>query len=206
MDAWSDWHCHRKVLRRSQWARALYIDFEGRAIEGEPPALLGVLYSSDGIDWLNIRFVFDPDCMRVAEELEDGSIPATYDDALGWLLECSGVERRPIVSWSCHDIRWVKRLTNGAPFRYRNAIATAKRWRRQAHPDVVGDNSLARYLDWIGYQRPHDPIDVGATIRQIRNTAKVTDVVKRKWAALTLRNDHDLLGMRDVLRQARRLP
>lgn len=202
MDRWTNWHCTKKRLRRSAWRQALYVDFEGRAVDEESPVLLGVLHNPDGGDWAINRFVFDSACTRAAAVIDDGTKPASYDDAFDWLLRLEA-DRRPIVSWSCHDIRWIKRLTSGAAFRHRNAIQTA---RRKVPLPGPRDNRLQRYLDAIGYQRPDQPIDVGRTIQQIRTTASVTDTVQQRWRQLTLHNDHDLLGMREVLRKGLGIP
>jgi len=201
-DDWEDWHCHKKRLTAAAWGRAIYVDFEGTARPADTPVLLGAFFvGSKGS--VHRRFVFDDSCARASRASQDDCEVADPRAVAAELIDLSNDERRPIVSWSCHDIRWIKRLTDGRAFRYRNAIATAKRWRRRYRPGESGDNSLARFLDWVGYERSDSSqFEVGRAIRRIRRTQSVTKGVVQVWRELVKHNDDDLAGMREVLRVA----
>lgn len=51
----------QKLMSRRHALQAVFVDLEGRAVEGEDPVLLGVLFVEGG-DWVERRFVFDEAC------------------------------------------------------------------------------------------------------------------------------------------------
>ena len=195
--------CKQKKLRKSQAARAIFIDFEGRGIEGEPPVLLGVL-TEEGIR----QYVFDADCAEVNESVADHCEALPIREALNDLIDLSNAERRHLVSWSTHDCNVLKELTGQRAFRWRNAIPVARRWRERQEaagliaPEPDSDNSLRRYESLIEYERPDERYTVGRSIKYIRQRNGVTDGVVNRWETILEHNRHDLLAMRAVVRQA----
>ena len=195
--------CKQKRLRKSQAAKAIFIDFEGRGIEGEPPVLLGVL-TEEGIR----QYVFDADCAEVDAATVGDCEALPIREALDNLIDDSNGQGAHLVSWSTHDCSILKELTGDRGFRWRNAIPVAKRWRKKQEaaglivPEPDSDNSLSHYERLIGYQRPDEQYAVGRSIKYIRQRNGVTDGVVNRWQTLLEHNKHDLLAMRFVVHHA----
>lgn len=201
-------HRRQKRITPRQARRALYIDFEGRKVEGEAPVLLGVLFDrapeAEHPDWEIRQIVLDERCAGVNRQLGGQCREDSVRRALGWLLDLSDLERRHVVSWSRHDREVLEQFANKRAFRYRNAIPTAKRWRaRQAEAgtleEVDGPNEIERYERLIGYERPREDFGVGESIRYIRELAGVTPGALRRWGCLLGHNFHDLQAMQHIV-------
>jgi len=200
----------QKRIKPRQAKRALYVDFESRKVEGEAPVLLGVLYDkapeASVSEWVLRQFVFDPACARVDAVAGSSCESSSTDAALTWLLSLSESERRHVVSWSRYDRKRIEQLTGRSAFRYRNAIPTAKRWRKQQRTagtiDDGGPNELERYERLVGYLRPSERYGVGDAIAYIRGLAGVTAGAVDRWRCLVEHNRHDLLAMREVIEHA----
>jgi hypothetical protein len=205
---------------RRQVERAVYIDFEGTAVEA--PSLMGVL-----IDDEFVQYVFDPSLEQaaIAKAVERGgtcrfmAAPAVLCD-LRRLVE---KEDRLVFAWSTHERDAIVELVNDPAEQafwagtLQNAIPLAKAWKKRHHPDVEfpagprgrsGRNALSRYLDLIGYQVPriHGPGNSASRIRYVRAALArrgrfeaLTTVQKNKWANLLKHNRHDCVGLRALL-------
>jgi hypothetical protein len=128
---------------------------------------------------------------------------ASISAALDEVLNRSDDERRHIVSWSVHDRDLIKELSAQRSFRYRNAIPIAKRWRRRllqagVIADDGGPNELRWYERLIGYKRPEERFEVGASIAYIRTRTGASPGAVERWMTVVEHNRHDLLAMREV--------
>ena len=82
---------------------------------------------------------------------------STFDEAVARLVALAEGQDRLIVSWAHHDLDMIEQhvadreLFERARLRFRNALPTAKRWLKSAHPDLElrrtwgGKNRLAVY-------------------------------------------------------------
>jgi hypothetical protein len=197
-----------KLIKRRQARRALYVDFEGTDTPGSLPVLLGVLFDVGADDseprWQVRRFVFDARCAAADAAAAGGCEVADYATALGWLLDLSDAEKRHVVTWSRHDRDVIDSITDGRDFRWRNAIPTAKRWRKQQRAQGVirddgGPNDLRRYERWVEYHRPLELLPVGTAIRRLQQVQRVTPGTIRNWRGVLDHNEHDLQAMRRVV-------
>ncbi len=196
-------------IRPSQAKAGIYVDFEGRK-DGDP-VLLGILFnaSRDGTGpWVIEQFVMDPEMQEVDEVAGATCTALSIDSAISSVIDRSDAEQRHLISWSQHDWEIMRRISGERAFRYRNAIQTAKGWRRREETagnitdspqsDDAHRNALRRYEAFIGYERPAEPYDVGDSIRYIREVKSITPGAVRRWEAILTHNRHDLLAMRDV--------
>jgi hypothetical protein len=204
-------------LGKSELAKAIYIDFEKRAIEEEPPVMLGVLlHDSPGLSgsWTFTQYVFDPGLWPLADATGPPAVRAELRETLNALVERSDAEARPLVGWSFHDRDLIRQWSDHGPVRYRNAIRTARRWRQgrtsiDGGPDVEFEhNDLQSYLRLIGYDVPGDVRrGAGRWIANVRErlasgSGTVADMSRsgrRDWDRLLAHNRHDCLGMRAVM-------
>lgn len=122
-------------------------------------------------------------------------------EAVNAVLSLSDDERRPIITWSEHDLRILKTVSGDRPFRHRNAIRTAKRWRKaqRASEDRAAPNSLAHFEALIGYERPVEQYGVGDSLAYIVERQSASDGAIARWQVILEHNRHDLLAMRDVM-------
>jgi hypothetical protein len=204
-------------LRAAGLAKAIYIDFERRKNEDEPPVLLGVLLD-DSPDlsgsWTFTQYVFDETLWPLVDATGPPTQKAELTPLLNSLVERSDREARPLVGWSLHDRKQIIRWSDHAAFRYRNAITTAKKWRSRRSsldggPEVDFDgNSLQSYLRLIGYDVPEDVREgAGSWIANVRDRLRsgkgtVEDMAPsghRDWKRLLEHNRQDCYGMRAVM-------
>ncbi len=120
------------------------------------------------------------------------------------------------MSWSLHDREVVRTRTRHGAFRYRNAIPTAKRWRRgkigsDGQPVRFAQNDLQSYLGLIGFSVPvevrHGAGKWIATVRQRLAGARgdprrLSQGGQMAWQNLLEHNRLDVLGLRSVVRVA----
>jgi hypothetical protein len=194
----------QKLIRKRHARSGLYIDFEGRAVQGEAPVLLGVLFASraheEDSELILRQFVFDESCAIVERVAGAGCEETTLDEAIGWLLDLSDSEERPVISWSLYDWTWLKHLSRDRSFRFRNAIATAKRWRRRMGTEGgASGNALGQIEHLVGYQRPVEQFGVAESIAYIRDRTTASPGSVERWRALVEHNEHDLRAMRQVV-------
>jgi hypothetical protein len=169
----------QRTLTAEQAGRAIYIDFERR--KDRPPALLGVVYAEGRRRVDEQRVVLRQDIVEPALESVAGSVEPVDDGSfyrydtgctslrhsLRTIGQRAVAQDRLIVSWSCFDrdraVEYgdlddeTRRLFQ---HRFRNGIATARRWRRRARPDVVfrrerrGADQLSRYFELMAVEVP----------------------------------------------------
>ena len=195
-----------RLIRRRDASRGLYVDLEGRAVPGEPPVLLGVLYEDDEANGGLIlrQLVIDPAFRDLARDETPNIEPCSIEESLEWLLDLSSGEQRPVISWSRYDRNLIKELTSDRAFRYRNAIATAKRWARSSEEvERPAVNELRAYEKLIGYERPPELHRVGESLAYIRRLRSVTDGARQRWTTIVAHNEHDLRSMREVVLHVR---
>jgi hypothetical protein len=211
-------------LTQAEAARAVYVDFEGTAVDA--PSLLGMAWA-DGDELRFLQLVFEEElwpAARAKSEERGGSCrPATWTD-VSWLRQLSESQDRRVVAWSNHEL---DELSGRAAPEDRdwfaanvvNAIPIAKRWKRQAHPDVVftvdpkrvgrGRNRLELYLDLAGYDVPAH-LRSGNSAQRIRYVRQMlegkdgqyetlTATAKSKWTKVLEHNRHDCIGLRELM-------
>lgn len=212
-------------LTLSEVERAIYIDFEGTAVD--PPSLLGALWV-DGDDDYFIQYVVEPQLWPAARAKSgaEGRFcePANWDDLTEIRLLAEDEGRR-VIAWSNHESEdlatHVVAEDDREWFRDNvlNAIPIARRWKRVAFPDVVfnvdpknpmrGRHQLQRYFDLIGYSVPSalGPGNSAQRIRYVRNMlekkdgqfAALTPTAKAKWTKALEHNLHDCKGLRALM-------
>ena len=210
-----------RVMTASQVRRAIYIDFEGRKVLDEPPALLGVLYEGDpdepGAELIFRQYVLDSALWPLAGR-GPNTRRAVLTEIINWLIRFSESEHRHLVSWSLHDSDLIRRWSDHTAFRHRTAIPTARRWRAgrtslgPGCPDVeFSGNHLQSYLQLIGYSVPEE-VRQGAAgwIAYVRarmegaggDPDRLSPAGRRDWERLVEHNRHDCFGMRAVVQAA----
>lgn len=208
-----------RPLTARQAQRAIYYDFEGPAVDGVPPMLLGACWLEDPDQshspLVFRQYILDP-FLADLECLGGGAVFLSLEEAVGSLLELSDLGRRHLVSWSTHDASVIRQFTEQRAFRHRNAISTAKRWRRgrtslgAGCPEVAFDegNRLQPYLELIGYDVPrHVREGAGQWMRTIQDrmagvggdVGRLSPGGRQAWTNLVDHNRHDVLGMREVM-------
>lgn len=193
---------HRLTLDEA--IRALYIDFEGE--KDKPPVLLGVVRRSRGARGEAQQLILDP----AFDGLGDRTM--TLREAIEYVVQRAEAHDRRIVTWSSHELDWVKTLADEDPDlvarferRWVDARGLARWWRNRFHagdrPEVT---SLAAYLALIGFSVPPEAAggDVGETIRDARTaierSGRLTPAVAVHWDRLREHNRLDCVGMRRV--------
>jgi Protein of unknown function (DUF3293) len=129
-----------------------------------------------------------------------------------------------IVSWSMHERDVVRATCSGALVDrfcalHRNALDTAKPWKRHLYPNVRfvlkrfgGKHPLKEYFRMIGYVLP-DRLRPPTPARWLRHALqqmetnggryrRITSEATRDWHKLLEYHEHDCRGMRKVIRQA----
>jgi hypothetical protein len=158
-----------RLLTPEQAARAIYFDFEGCVKEA--PSLLG---------W---SFVQDDGAEQFCQQIVEGALSSaartvphtagavrcgrsTFHEAVTSLVATAEGQDRLIVSWAHHDLDMIEQhvadheLFERARLRFKNALPTAKRWRKSVHPDLElkrtwgGKNKLAVYCDLMDIRVP----------------------------------------------------
>jgi hypothetical protein len=195
-------------LSAAEALRALYIDFEGG--RDRPPVLLGTFRRGGRSDPHVHQVVLDPVFAAAGPETRD------LHDAIETVVRRAERNDRRIVAWSEHELEMVRQLSEEHPdlvarfeARYANARALAGYWRNKVHGgDKPAENTLAAYLDLIGYDVPAGagPGHVGETIRALRPTLEagrpLTSHQQARWTRLLKHNQHDCAGMRAICLQA----
>jgi hypothetical protein len=212
-------------LDRETAERAIYIDFEGTAVDS--PSFLGAAWS-DG-DTLYFRQLVLELALWPAAEAKSASVdwfiePAGWE-SVGELRALAEDENRVLIAWSSHEAEELG--SELVPAKHRdwfatnviNGIPIAKRWKRATHPNVTfavdpkhpmrGKNQLSRFLELIDYHVPkaYGPGNSAKRIRDVREMlnrkdgdyAKLTPVAKAKWTKALLHNWHDCVGLRALM-------
>jgi hypothetical protein len=220
-------------ISQSEAARAIYIDFEGRT--NELPVLLGVLYAEGRRHPDPHRLVLRHDVIDPAFGSLTDVVPVKCEEYLyrydsdvrhRWVAVREVVRRaehqdRLIVAWSQHELSLVREacaaqgLSDAFEQRFRDGKATARRWLRETHPDLVpergergGAHRLAHYLPIVGWEVPAEfgPGRVGGNLKLLREALgkgrswnSFTDRQRRAWWQVLGHNLHDCLGLRAVV-------
>ena len=227
----------QRTLTADQAARAIYIDFERR--KDQPPALLGVVYAEGRRHVDEERVVLRQDIVEPALEPVAGSVELVDDGSfyrydtestslrhsLRTIVQRAVAQDRLIVSWSCFDRDRVVEYgelddatLHAFHRRFRNGIATARRWRRRVQPDLVfewetfgGSNKLSRYFELIEFAVPgrYGTGLVAENIRRVQaglekqqTFAKLTPSQQRAWRDVLEHNRYDCVGLRQVVTRA----
>lgn len=171
----------------------IYINFEQLGTPTVRPALLGVLRGRGTRSGGFSVYVLDAQLVAAAVTSRACRV-ADLATALAEILAEDG----PVVSWSAHDRRIVKkaqlpqRLVQQFESRWVNALADVRRWKRRLYPDWnlpetanSNGNALKAYMKAVGYEvRRSSP----------RHSAE--------WHPLLECNRHHCLGMRAVYQRA----
>lgn len=215
----------RTTISEDEAQRAIYIDFEGTAVD--PPSLLGAAWL-DGNDILFIQYVLEPALWPAAEA--KSSAVGRFCESADWqnlaeLRRIAEAEDRRVLAWSTHEQHELaSRVPSGDDAEWFgenviNAIPIARRWKRKVFPNVEllvdpnnpmkGKHQLHHYMKLIGYPVPtaFGPGNSAQRIRYVRSmlTKKggdydaLTAVAKAKWTKALEHNWHDCNGMREVI-------
>ena len=214
-----------RPLTLSEAERAIYIDFEGTAVD--PPSLLGVLsYDGDEVEF--VQYVMEEELWPAAEAKSPDHgghcRPATWAD-LAEVRRQAETENRRVFAWSTHEATaLVEHIPDEDDREWfdanvENAIPFARAWRRANHPDVVfttdpanpytGRNRLHRYFKLIGYRVPKafGPGNAAQRIRYVREMlnrrggdySALTGTAKGKWTRGLKHNRYDCDGLRALI-------
>ena len=214
-----------KPLTLSEAKQAIYIDFEGTAVD--PPSLLGVL-SYDGNQPHFVQYVVEEELWPAAEakspERGGHCLQATWAD-LAKVRRQAETENRRVFAWSTHEATALeKHIPDEDDKKWfaanvENARLNARAWRRTNHPDVVlttdpenpyaGRNRLHRYFELIDYPVPRafGPGNAAQRIRYVRkmlvrrggNYSALTPTAKGKWTKALKHNWYDCDGLRALI-------
>ncbi len=211
------------ALSEPKVSTAIYVDFESLGNAQDRPAILGVLVVDHRSEQFR-QFVLDDALRRAAVARKDVCVNATPDEAVTVVVEEAERRDLAVVSWSNYD-REVVRTTcsKGLAARFcavhRNALETAKPWKRHLYPNFPfalkrfgGKHPLKEYFRMTGYEvpaqlRPSAPAKwLKHTLQQIKANdgryGHITQEAKRDWHKLLVYNEHDCRGMRAVIQQA----
>lgn len=196
----------RVLITPAEAKRAIFVDYESS--QDQPPTLLGTLVESDLRQYI-VHPSFDTCAERWGARQVRTNDHATLVQAL---VRRSLEEDRVIVSWSEFDCNHLRRaaptVRRDLEQRFRNAIYTARRWRRRLHPKIEGDNSLVSYLALNRFPVPERFIGevVGDALRLIRaqlleerNYETLSPAARRGWKTVVRHNQYDLKGMEHVI-------
>lgn len=201
----------------------VYLDFEQLGTSTVRPALLGVLSARVARANNAGRFrayLLDP---RLAPAAVASRTCRVVD--LATALEETLAQEGPIVTWSAHDLRIVKkaelpqRQVQRFESRWVPALADVRRWKSRLYPDSTlpapanaGGHALTVYMKAIGYDVPRSPAPGHAPdwLRHVlaRLEAEdgsyraLSDRAKRHWHALLEGTRHDCYGLRAVYERA----
>jgi hypothetical protein len=216
-----------KPLTLSEAQRAIYIDFEGTAVD--PPSLLGIVWR-DGDEVKFVQYVVEEELWPAAEAKSPDHggecRKATWAD-LAEIRHRAESERRRVFAWSTHEADVLSEHVPSQADRewfaanVENAILNAKAWKKINHPDVifrkdpknpyVGKNQLHKYFGLINYDVPKafGPGNSAQRIRKVREMLKerggdysaLTGTKKGQWTKALEHNWHDCDGLREVILQ-----
>ena len=215
----------KKILTSEEAQRAIYIDFEGTAVD--PPSFLGVLWFSDSGERNFKQLILEEALwpMTIGKpSTEFGPCTKETWKGLGAIRKLSVDEERLVIAWSTHESSELAQRVDGLDGEWFsenvvNAIPIAKFWKKKAFPEVVfkkspkkwkmGKNSLDQYMRLIDYQVPKafGPGNSASRIRAVREMllkkggdySLLTPTAKGKWTKALLHNWHDCNGMREVM-------
>jgi len=215
----------KKILTSEEAQRAIYIDFEGTAVD--PPSFLGVLWFSDSGERDFKQLILEEALwpMTIGKpSTEFGPCTKETWKGLGAIRKLSVDEERLVIAWSTHESSELAQRVDGLDGEWFsenvvNAIPIAKFWKKKAFPEVVfkkspkkwkmGKNSLDQYMRLIDYQVPKafGPGNSASRIRAVREMllkkggdySLLTPTAKGKWTKALLHNWHDCNGMREVM-------
>jgi hypothetical protein len=211
-------------LSPTEAERAIYIDFEGTAVD--PPSLLGAEWL-DADDLHFIQYVLEeglwPAAQAKAKAPGRFCEPASWDD-LTEVRRVAESDDRRVIAWSIHERDQLASCLSDADDQawfaehVLNAIPLAKRWKRRFHADVVfkvdpklrrGRHQLHRYFELIGYTVPtaFGPGNSAQRIRYVREMldnkgsdySALTSTAKAKWTKALEHNWHDCNGLRELM-------
>ena len=215
----------RTHISEAEAGRAIYIDFEGTAVD--PPSFLGAAWV-DGDDCFFIQFVIEETlwpAARAKAAMSDRIVePATWD-SLSQLKTLAESENRMLIAFTEHESKTLHEYVSGAAGAWFgsnvvNALPIAKAWKRRTFPDVVfekdpkkpwkGKHQLDRYFKLIKYDVPtaFGPDNSAQRIRAVRDMlarkngdyTALTATVKGKWTKALQHNWHDCNGLRELMR------
>ena len=214
-----------KPLTLSEAQRAIYIDFEGTAVD--PPSLLGIVWR-DGDEVRLVQYVVEEELWPAAEAKSPDHggecRKATWAD-LAEIRHRAETERRRVFAWSTHEADVLSEHVPSQADRewfaanVENAILNAKAWKKINHPDVifkkdpknpyVGKNQLHKYFSLINYDVPKafGPGNSAQRIRKVREMLKkrdgdysaITVTKKGQWTKALKHNWHDCDGLRELV-------
>lgn len=214
-----------RSLSPAEAERAIYIDFEGTAVD--PPSFLGAAWLKRGEVYF-IQYVIEqqlwPAAEAKSEVLEWVCKPAHWTD-LAELRRVAASEDRRVIAWSTYEQeKLASRLPDEGDRAWFdenvfNAIRLAKPWKKKLHPDVLfevdpkqrmrGRHHLDRYFELIGYQVPKafGPGNSAQRVRYVRDMLEkkggeysaLTPTAKRKWTNALMHNFHDCNGLRELV-------
>ena len=215
----------KKILTSEEAQRAIYIDFEGTAVD--PPSFLGVLWFSDSGERDFKQLILEEALwpMTIGKpSTEFGPCTKETWKGLGAIRKLSVDEERLVIAWSTHESSELAQRVDGLDGEWFsenvvNAIPIGKFWKKKAFPEVVfkkspkkwkmGKNSLDQYMRLIDYQVPKafGPGNSASRIRAVREMllkkggdySLLTPTAKGKWTKALLHNWHDCNGMREVM-------
>lgn len=184
------------ILRPTEARRAIYVDFEGN--KHMDPTLLGVSVERGVERWI-VEPRFDDCSSRHKAPARTGELRTL---ALR-LLDLAEREDRLIVSWSRHDYRLISTVLDSAEEQrrldtvYRNAIRTARRWRKIYRPSLnLPGNTLEAYAVHLAWPTP-DGIGRGTVGPWLKTIRDRLDSRGGRWSDLTVRQQQ---AWKDVLR------
>jgi hypothetical protein len=167
-------------------------------------------------------YLLDPRLTRAAV-----ASPACRIADLASALSDTLADQGPIVSWSQHDLRIIRRaglptrLVDQCEARWVNALTDVRRWQNRLYRDrnlpgldATDGHTLKAYMKAVGYAVPsaQAPGPAASWLRHVLERLepaggdyrKLPARVKRQWQALLEYNRHDCFGMRAVYERARR--
>ena len=214
-----------RPLTLSEAQRAIYIDFEGTAVD--PPSLLGVV-SYDGNQPKFVQYVIEEELWPAAEAKSPDHggccLQATWAD-LAKVRRQAETEDRRVFAWSTHEATALEGHVPDEDDRdwfaanVENARLNAKAWKKANHPDVVfkkdpknpyvGKNRLNRYFRLIDYPVPQafGPGNTAQRIRKVREMlnnrggdySALTGTKKGQWTKVLKHNWYDCDGLRALM-------
>ena len=216
-----------KPLTVSEAQRAIYIDFEGTAVD--PPSLLGIVWH-DGDEANFVQYVVEEGLWPAAEakspDYGGDCRKATWAD-LAEIRYRAETDHRRVFAWSTHEATALEKYVPDEDDRkwfsanVENAIPYAKAWKKANHPDVVfkkdpknpilGKNRLNRYFKLIDYLVPQafGPGNTAQRVRKVREMLKknggdysaLTGTKKGQWTKVLKHNWYDCDGLRKLVQR-----
>ena len=184
-----------------QARRAVFFDFEGFA--DRPPALLGV-----AIEGKLQQVVLDPK-LEQAADAKGLQVSSLHKEALR-LQNIAKNEDRLLVAFTRHELKvcWDFCQVDLGPY-YWDAHKAARPWRRVHHPEHASEpRDLLHYFRVVGLEPPqHHGVKkttarLKAVIEQLQRHGeynRLTPTAKGKWTKVLQHNEHDCLGLADLV-------